>query len=576
MKNQDNKVLYTLSSSNPDSHFIEIEMRLQNREGRNLVQFYLPIWRPGRYELADYAKNIQSIRFFSARGVELSFEKISKSCWEVEASGVEEIVVNYTYYANQLDAGAAYVDSTQLYVNPVNCCLYTLEHSYNEIELTLNIPSTYVVATGLKKTKKNVFSALSFDQLADSPFIASPTLQSSTYKIRDASFTVWFQGECQPDWEKVLSDFKKFTNEQMLVFGGCPVAEYHFLFQILPVKAYHGVEHCTSTVIALGPGCDLMKGKLYENFLGISSHELFHAWNIKAIRPQEMYPYDFQKENYSRLGYVSEGVTTYYGDLMLVRSGVIGNDDYFKLLNQTLDNHFYNYGRFNHSVADSSFDTWLDGYSKGIPNRKVSIYTEGSLNALLFDLQIRKLSGGKRSLDTVMKKLYKEFALENCGYTEKDFKELVNEAAGKDLSTLFEKYTYGTEDYFAKLNESLRHVGCHLKSIDSSQHSAAAFGFRLDTDAKVLDVAPNSPAYIAGITRGDEVIGVNGLAIEKNKASDWIAYFDDNVKITFKKDNRLMDILLKSGEEKYFDTARIEKLKSLSKEQEEAFTEWLG
>jgi predicted metalloprotease with PDZ domain len=576
MKNQDNKVLYTLSSSNPDSHFIEIEMRLQNKEGRDLMQFYLPAWRPGRYELADYAKNIQSIHFFTAKGVELNFEKTTKSCWEVEAHGAEEIVVKYTYYANQLDAGAAYVDSTQLYVNPVNCCLYTLEHSYNAIELTLNIPVNYTVATGLQKVKKNVFSALSFDQLADSPFIASATLQSSTYKVRDSSFTVWFQGECKPNWEDVMSDFKKFTNEQMLVFGGFPVIEYHFLFQILPVKAYHGVEHCNSTVIALGPGCDLMKGKLYENFLGISSHELFHAWNIKAIRPLEMYPYDFQKENYSRLGYVSEGVTTYYGDLMLVRSGVISNDDYFKLLNQTFDNHFYNYGRLNQSVADASFDTWLDGYSKGIPNRKTSIYTEGSLNALIFDLQIRKLSGGKRSLDSVMKKLYKDFALENCGYTETDFKKLLTEAAGKDLSQIFEKYTYGTEDYFTKLNESLKHVGCQLKSIENTQHSASVFGFRLDGDAKVVDVAPASPAYLAGITRGDEVIGVNGLAIEKNKAADWLDYFKDNVKVTFKKDNRLMDILLKAGTETYFSTARIEKSKSISKEQEEAFKEWLG
>ena len=576
MQNQENKVLYTIASLNPGSHFLDIEMRLKNKEGRDLMQFYLPVWRPGRYELADYAKNIQSIRFFSARGVELKFEKISKSCWELEARGVEEIVVKYTYYANQLDAGAAYVDASQMYVNPVNCCLYTLEHSYHAIELTLDIPAHYIVATGMSKLKKNVYAAQSFDQLADSPFMASATLQSNSYKVRESNFTVWFQGECKPKWDDVLSDFKKFTNEQMLVFGGFPVSDYHFFFQILPVKAYHGVEHCNSTVIALGPGCNLMEGKLYDSMLGISSHELFHAWNIKAIRPEEMYPYDFQKENYSRLGYVSEGITTYYGDLMLVRSGVISNDEYFTLLNNTFDQHFSNYGRLNLSVADASFDSWLDGYSKGIPNRKVSIYTEGSLNALMYDLQIRKLSLGRKSLDWVMKKLYKEFALEDQGYNEVEFKQLVSDAAGKDLSLIFEKYTYGTEDYFAKLNESLKYVGCHLKSIEHTQHSASAFGLRLDADAKVMDVAPLSPAALAGICRGDEVLAVNGLVVEKNKVSDWIAYFDDNVKITFKKDHLMLEKVLIATEQKYFGTARIEKLKSTSKEQEESFKDWLG
>ncbi|MFM7024356.1 MAG: M61 family metallopeptidase [Flavobacteriales bacterium] len=576
MKNQENKVFYTIGAANPGSHFVEVEMKVKNMEGRSTMQFYLPVWRPGRYELADYAKNIQKIKFFTAKGAELKFEKSSKSCWEVEASGAEEIVVKYTYYANQLDAGASFSNEDQLYVNPSNCFLYTQEHFYNAIELTLDIPVAYTVATGLQKLKKNVFAAKNFDELADSPFIASKNLQSKNYTVKDTNYIIWFNGECKPDWDKVLSDFKAFTAEQVKVFGNCPVEEYHFLFQILPVGFYHGVEHCNSTVIALGPGCNLMKGKSYENFLGISSHELFHTWNIKSIRPEEMFPYDFGKENYSRLGYVAEGVTTYYGDLMLARSGVISEQQYFGLLNETFDKHFYNYGRENQSVAEASFDTWLDGYSKGIPNRKTSIYTEGSLNAMIFDLHIRKLSGGKKSLDSVMKKLYLDFALEHQGYSEEDYKKLVNEAAGKDLSALFDKYVYGTEDYFSKINESLKYVGCQLKHTENTQYAASYFGMRLEGDGKVADVAPASPADLAGICRGDEVVGVNGLGIEKNKAADWIEYFQDEIKVTFKKDHRLVDVLLKTTNDRYFSTARIEKLKTLSKEQEEFFKNWLG
>ena len=318
-----------------------------------------------------------------------------------------------------------------------------------------------------------------------------------------------------------------------------------------------------------------MKDKAYENFLGISSHELFHAWNIKAIRPVEMYPYNFQKENYSRLGYVAEGVTTYYGDLILARAEVVTQEQYFAMLNENFDKHFYNYGRFNQSVAEASFDTWLDGYSKGIPNRKVSIYTEGCLNALMYDLQIRKESDGKRDLDWVMKKLYVDFAQEDQPYTEDDFKKLVSDAAGEDLSWIFEEHVYGKADYFPALNESLKYVGCTLKKYEHPQLAASAFGLRLDGNV-VVDVAPCSPAWEVGLHRNDEIIAVNGIASEKSKVNDWIAYFENDVLLTVKKDNHIVEKILKKGEFKFYTSGRIERVKNPTAQQEEAFKEWLG
>ena len=575
MNKQENKTYYSITRGQTGSHLVDIEMRIENKAGRDLVLFYLPIWRPGRYELADYAKNIHNVQFFTGKGTELYFEKIDKGCWELQTGGISELVVKYSYYANQLDAGASFTDENQLYINPCNCFMYTQEHFYNEIELTVNVPNDFVIATGLTKLKKNVFSAKNFDELADSPFIASNHLQQQSYKVKETNFTVWFNGECKPDWDKIISDFKGFTTEQVKVFGGFPEEEYHFLYQILPVSFYHGVEHCNSTVIALGPSCNIMKGKAYENFLGISSHELFHAWNIKAIRPVEMYPYNFQKENYSRLGYVAEGVTTYYGDLILARAEVVTQEQYFALLNENFDKHFYNYGRFNQSVAEASFDTWLDGYSKGIPNRKVSIYTEGCLNALMYDLQIRKESDGKRDLDWVMKKLYVDFAQEDQPYTEDDFKKLVSDAAGEDLSWIFEEHVYGKADYFPALNESLKYVGCTLKKYEHPQLAASAFGLRLDGNV-VVDVAPCSPAWEVGLHRNDEIIAVNGIAAEKAKVNDWIAYFENDVLLTVKKDNHIVEKILKKGEFKFYTSGRIERVKNPTAQQEEAFKEWLG
>ena len=199
-----------------------------------------------------------------------------------------------------------------------------------------------------------------------------------------------------------------------------------FLYQLLPYKHYHGVEHQNSTVITLGPAELLMTEALYKEFLGVSCHELFHAWNIKSIRPAEMQPYDYSRENYFRTCYVAEGVTTYYGEYLLARAGVRTAAQYFEELNAVLRKHFDDRGRDNLSLADASMDLWLDGYKPGVPDRKVSVYHKGALVALLLDLTLRRLSQHQRSLDDVMRRLYQEFGQTGIGYTEADYQRIVD------------------------------------------------------------------------------------------------------------------------------------------------------
>ena len=363
---------YIISYKNPHQHYIDIEFIADVSAATTTVQ--LPAWRPGRYELGNFAKNIQKWAAFDEKGNPLLFQKKTKDSWQIESKNAKQIHIKYNYYAAEINAGSSFLDENQLYVNPVNCCVYIPEKMNEKCELTLMLPENYKVASGMNHSDKNKnghsFLLNNFHELVDSPFMASATLKHDSFIVGDVEFNLWFQGECKPDWEKLKTDFSKFCNHQLQMMKVFPVKKYHFLFQILPYKFYHGVEHITSTVIALGPGCSLMKGDLYENLLGVSSHELFHVWNVKTIRPIEMFPYDYSKENYSKLGYVCEGLTTYYGDYLLFRSGVFSEEQYFKTLNERLQKHFDNFGRNNLSVADSSFDTWLDGYSPGIPNRK--------------------------------------------------------------------------------------------------------------------------------------------------------------------------------------------------------------
>jgi predicted metalloprotease with PDZ domain len=365
----------------------------------------LPAWRPGRYELGNFAKNIQKWAAFNKEGKPLKFEKITKDCWKVETEGATDITIKYNYYANELNAGSTFLNQEQLYINPVNCCLYLPDRIDEACELQLVLPNDYKVAIGAKEIGENLYALNDFHELADSPFFASNSLQHKTYNYNGVEFYIWFQGECMPEWDTLIKDFKSFTVEQLEMMEAFPVKAYHFLCQIIPYRGYHGVEHTTSTVIMLGPGYNLMKGITYEDLLGVSSHELFHTWNVKTIRPIEMAPYDYSTENYSKLGYVCEGVTTYYGDLFLYRSGVFTKEQYLKTFAERLQKHFDNFGRYNKSVAESSYDSWLDGYTKGAPNRKTSIYDEGCLLAFITDVFIRKNTKNEKSLDDVMRYL---------------------------------------------------------------------------------------------------------------------------------------------------------------------------
>ena len=296
---------YIFSYKDPQKHLIDIEF-IADKISSAEILIQLPAWRPGRYELGNFAKNIKTFSAFDEKGNALAFQKITKDCWKVQTKGVKELHIKYSYYAVDLNAGSTFLDEKQLYVNPVNCCVYIPDRINEACEVELKIPNDYFVATSMlanEKGKKRNLSAKDYHELADSPFIASPTLQHNMFVMDGVEFNIWFNGECKPNWPKIINDFFIFINEQFVTMKGpIPNDEYHFLFQILPYRFHHGVEHLSSTVIALGPSYDIMRGDTFLEFLSVSSHELFHSWNIKAIRPAEMYPYDYTKENYSRLG----------------------------------------------------------------------------------------------------------------------------------------------------------------------------------------------------------------------------------------------------------------------------------
>ncbi|PCI99643.1 MAG: hypothetical protein COB15_04050 [Flavobacteriales bacterium] len=552
---------YIVSYQKPNNHYIDIEFIVDN-VATDKLEIQLPAWRPGRYQLGNFAKNVQKWEAFNENGKTLPSKKITKDLWEVETNGSETIHVKYNYFANEINAGSSYLDDKQLYINGVNCFLYVPNRMDERCELELQIPNDYKVASGLKETSKHKFECSDFHELVDCPLIASNSLQHHTYNESGVKFHLWFQGECKPDWKLLETDFRKFSKAQIEKFGDFPVDEYHFIFQILTHRTYHGVEHYNSTVISLGPSYDIMKKEgWYNELLGISSHELYHTWNVKQIRPIEMLPYDYSKENYTELGYLDEGVTTYFGDKFLLSSRVFNWDEYAKTFNQLLERHFNNFGVNNYSVAQSSFDTWLDGYVKGIPGRKGSIYTEGALVAFMTDVFILKNTSNKKSLNDVMKVLYNDFAKQGKGVSDQDYKNVVEQVSGVSYDAIYDDFLHGNSDYTEQLKSALNYLGCGLQVGPATNFNEAQLGLkvRYEKNKCLIDsIYPNSIAEENGISINDEIIAINGIKIN-NDFSKWSAYFkDDEQALSLKRELGVIEkIKLKAHDGVYFKTYTI-------------------
>lgn len=554
---------YIISCQQPTNHFINIELIIDKINASELL-LQLPAWRPGRYELGNFAKNIQKFQPFDENGNSIPFKKLKKDLWEIKTNSAKQVHIKYNYYANEINAGSSYLDENQLYVNGVNCFLYVPDSINEKCSLTLQLPKDYKVATGLKAISKHQFEAKDFHELVDSPFIASNSLKHHSFEQNNVLFHLWFQGECKPDFKKLESDFKKFIDAQTNDFGGFPTQEYHFLFQILTYRTYHGVEHSNSTVIALGPSYEIMDEKgWYNELLGVSSHELYHTWNVKQIRPIEMHPYDYTKENYTVLGYLDEGVTTYFGDKYLLTSGVFDWEQYAATFDKLLERHYTNFGVENLSVAASSFDTWLDGYVKGIPNRKGSIYTEGALIAFITDVFILKNTNNQKGLKDVMQLLYTDFAKKGKGVSDADYKAAVEKISGVSYHTIYTELIHGTANFTPFLKEALSYIGCALKCTPSKNYNETKFGFKVcyENNACIIDnIAPNAIAEKLGLAVGDEILAINNIKLA-NDLEQWSNYFGNEKQIfTLKRAlGKIENIELKQNKHNYFNNYQLVK-----------------
>lgn len=478
----------------------------------------LPTWIPGSYLIREFSKHIESVRAYDEEGRLLEIQKFEKNKWRLFNTDHELITVEYDVYAYDLSVRGAYVDQTRLYVNPACACLGLEGQEDKAVEVELFLPDElkhFQLATGMasKSLVKGRFTlkAKNYAELIDAPFeLAEQTRFSFEANGIPHEFVV--SGKHAMNAARMQQDMEKICATEISMFGSAPFANYTFM-TMATANSYGGLEHPNSTSL-ISPREDLPKANEpeepsedYQRFLGLCSHEYFHSWLVKFIRPENFVNYDLNKEGYTSLLWIFEGFTSYYDDLILLRSGVISQASYIKLLKTQIDRYLQNPGRFVQSVSESSFDAWVKFYrqDENSNNAGTSYYNKGCLVALCLDLGLR-LRGS--SLDALMRKLY-ENAQKGIQVHERTIVELCNELTGDNWIEQINHLINTTDEL--PLDQLFPEFGL---SYSLKNDKSLPLGLKLvDKPEGVLvqSARRDGAAAEAGLSAHDVIIAIDGL-----------------------------------------------------------------
>lgn len=481
--------------------------------GLSEITLQLPLWRPGRYERQQYERILGFMEPLD-KGVQV--RRTTTHTWLVSTANLDTVRLRYICMASRLDAGGSYADTDLIYINPVNCLLYDSARPHLPCTLKLDLPQDFQAVCALPR-ENNTWTAKSADELFDAPILASDDLQHHVFPVADNQIHLWFYGAHTLDFQKLETAFRAFTEAQIRVFGDMPCKDFHFLYLISEARSYHGVEHPDSTVITLGPAAELLNVPVWNDLLSISSHELFHLWNVKRIRPADMVPYDYTREQYSELHDITEGFTTYYGELMLVRASVWNQEEWLAEMNDILNKHQDAPGKNSVSLRDASFLSWVNGYhTEGLSHQKISFYHKGALVAMLLDLTLRKNSNHAVSLDSLMRRLYQDYTQnEYKGYTREDILNHLSALGFTEAELFYQSYVAGLEDVFSALAAILPDFGLKLEKLPSADFLRSQLGLRLSQNADetwtVTGILPDSPAAETPLNPGDIIQKIDGV-----------------------------------------------------------------
>ena len=447
---------YVVRVADMPRHLFHIVIQVSNVTGRT-IDLSMPSWTPGWYTIMPYAANVQKLHAHDAQGKRLPMQAIDKQTWRVETSGNRSFTVEYDYYANYLSVNGAELNEKRGYFLGTNLFFYAVGHTTDTPStVKFETPDGWRIATGLKRgAEANTYSARNFDNLVDCPVVMGDfDEETTTVQGKTIHIVMDPKGQLNGEGRTRMADLvNRVIDSQGKMFGGLPYDDYWVLFVNGPnIRIGGALEHENSTNVMGGVGNPTAS-------IGTVSHEHFHAWNVKRIRPAGIWPYDYSREQYIRELWVSEGITSYYSDVHLRRAGVTTPEQYVQQQARQIGYLQQNEARLWISANDASVTTWTTYTSGG--QFTVDYYNKGQILGLLLDLEIRGATGGKKSLDDVMRSLFENHYKKGRGFTVEDVERITAETAGRSFKEFFARYVAGTEEL--DYNAALAHAGLRLE-----------------------------------------------------------------------------------------------------------------
>lgn len=502
---------YSISFEKPFTHYCEVEIRVSEFNKDSLI-FSMPVWTPGSYLVREFARNVENMRAIDSKGDSLKTEKINKNSWKVFTENHTEVLVKYSVYCNESSVRTSEINSSHAFLNIAGVFMYINGFENAECRLSIKMPSEWSkISTGMTKVSETVFKAKNYDEFADCP-VEIGNQDILEFDINGINHFICIYGKGNYNGDTLLTNFKKICEEQIKLFGGnIPYESYTFIIQLVE-RGGGGLEHMNSFV-AQAERWLFTDEKKYKRFLGLVSHEFFHLWNVKRIRPEALGPFDYAHENYTKALWVAEGWTSFYDNVILRRCGILNNKEYYEFLGKELNDVMRFEGRFRQSAEESSFDTWIKFYRKNenFYNSQISYYSKGALIAMLLNLEIIKETNAEKSLDDVLRALNEDYKKDpSKGYSDQRVKDLCEEACKKNLDTFWNKYISGKDEL--PIGEYLGYAGLVLVNENEFINSSLDILTRNENGKLIIaEVYAGGSGYESGLNSGDEIIAVNDI-----------------------------------------------------------------
>lgn len=511
------KIGFEVSFKEPQAHYAEVEMNISGL-AKDYIDVKMPVWAPGSYLVREFSKSVEGFAA-TANGKALKYEKVRKNAWRIYTPKAANVKINYRLYAFEVSVRTSFIDDSHAFLSSTGVFMYPdgMLKSPSTVKI---VPFTgwNKVSTGLEPVAGQPFTytASNFDVLYDSP-IEVGNQDIFEFTASGVKHEVAMYGGGNYDKERLKVDMAKIVEQGTAIYGENPNKHYTFIVHNFSVGG-GGLEHLNSTVLGASRNAYSSKDG-YNGFLNLVAHEYYHLWNVKRLRPVALGPFDYDNENYTTSLWVAEGFTAYYENKLMLRAGFITEAEFVSQLVTAVSNVSNTQGAKVQSVAEASYDAWIKLYrpNENSGNTTVSYYSKGEVLGILMDIEIAHATKGAKSLDDVMKAMYVEYYKKlGRGYTDAEFKTMVEKVSGKSFNEFWDKYVNGTgpieyEKYFG-------YAGIKVRNENEGKVIPYLGLASKKTEGRIIvsSVSRNSPAWVDGINVNDELISADGVPIESS------------------------------------------------------------